>query len=468
MNLQELLGDTVYPINIPSARNNKDNKLGITFGHLYNYFYNYNGQSYHTLVEPKGIEEYYLFMNDQDLLLIALSEYMIDCKIEDNLLTIYVYLFDNKDSPLEVPFIYDLNDLDSLYELNKLLGQDKIDIFFTELINDVLIIQSSFEMMLPKDFKDYLNSKINKYINENYNNISELSAEHEKQVVELDEIINDKGSIDRDFKKYNWVDVKEFAKKIFWNYGFEMPWAEDAWNILMFNDAVRSDNIVSAKHNDYECGDIILWLVALNDIYFKYKVAADYEPIDESDLLEYMSRLNSYEKYIGSYLKKGIFQEFNKTLVEGKILEDELNNIKSSKFEFINDITGTSIEFEVLYREIENRKELFKQIMWNYFEKNDILISFFMQGQHWCDNYFDLDKKIKKIEEKYDKILSEIKKGKVIKYYIGNKTFKYKDAEDVEYDRKSELEELEQEYNSKMSDAQNIGVYSWIGNGMVL
>jgi hypothetical protein len=58
-------------------------------------------------------------------------------------------------------------------------------------------------------------------------NLQEFSGDKEYSISQINKYIN------MDFKKYNWVDVKEFAKNIFWNYSFEMPWAEDAWNILM-------------------------------------------------------------------------------------------------------------------------------------------------------------------------------------------------------------------------------------------
>lgn len=40
------------------------------------------------------------------------------------------------------------------------------------------------------------------------------------------------------FKKYNWIDVQTYAESVFYNYAYELPWAEDMWNILMFNAVV--------------------------------------------------------------------------------------------------------------------------------------------------------------------------------------------------------------------------------------
>ena len=401
MNLQELLGGIEYQINIPSARINPENELEFsTFSHLYNYFNDYNSQSYHTLVKTKGIEEYYLLMNDQDLILLALSKYMVECEIKKETLTIYIHLYDNKKNPFEVPFIYDLNDINTLYELNKVLNQDKIDLFFIELINNILIIEHSIEIILPQDIKIHLNSEINKYINENYNNIEKLPVEQERQVVRLDEILDNKKNmdcVDRDFKKYNWVDVKVFAEKIFWNYGFEMPWAEDAWNILMFNNIVKSDDSVQTKREQCEYGDIILWLVAMYDLYFEYKAAGDYESIDDADILEYIYSLDDAEKYIGIYLKDAIYEELNNQLVEGKCNQCEFYNIETSTFQFINDDTGTSIAHDVYNKEIERRREIVENIIWEYFSKDNISISKFMEGTHWCENYLDNKKKEKKL-----------------------------------------------------------------------
>lgn len=170
MNLQDILIDVDNPVNAISALNSPKKQLDIKkYSDLYDYFRKYHGQSYHSLVDSSKTEEYYLLMNDQDLILMMISAYSIDFKIEGSLLTIYISLYDNKDTPLNVPFIYSLDNLDSLFELNRLINQSKINFFFIESINNILTIEYKIEILIPDDFKKHLNFQINMFIEENYN-----------------------------------------------------------------------------------------------------------------------------------------------------------------------------------------------------------------------------------------------------------------------------------------------------------
>jgi hypothetical protein len=283
MGLSDIVKNISYSVDIRSILDNPDNKLGFyTYANLYNYFVNENGQSYHTLVNSKksGIrEEFCLLMNDVDIILMTIDGYGLDYEIKHDLLTIYTYIKDYQEHPAKIPFIYNLNDLMTLYELDILLKQESIDLFFIELINDILMIEYKLEIVMLDEFKENLRNDIDTYIRNNELNIFDGIA-YKKPVIAIEEILGDMNNIKNNntdnFARYNWVDVKDIAKKIFWNYEFEMAWAEDAWNIIMFNDVVKSDKIVQIKHDDYEYGDIILWLVAMYDLYYEYKVAADY------------------------------------------------------------------------------------------------------------------------------------------------------------------------------------------------
>ena len=79
------------------------------------------------------------------------------------------------------------------------------------------------------------------------------------------------------FKKYSWVDVKEIAPSIFYNYGYELPWAEDMWNILMFSAVVNSDHVAPSNLTDYDYGDILVWLLSIQDLLYDYKVCLEHE-----------------------------------------------------------------------------------------------------------------------------------------------------------------------------------------------
>jgi hypothetical protein len=272
-----------------------------------------------------------------------------------------------------------------------------------------------------------------------------------------------KKNYNEDFVRYNWVDVKDIAKKIFWNYSFEIAWAEDAWNILMFSGVIRTDNIIGAKCTDFEYGDIILWLVAMYEIYYSYKVAADYESIHGPTLLEHIYDVHNAEKYIGTYLNDKIYQELNDRMIEGSVPEIEFYDIESGNFVFSED----SIAFEVYIREIQERCEIIKRKTLEYFDYNDMLIEF-MGGIHWVENYFDMDLKKDKIVNKFEKILGKIREGHIVKYYIGEREFEYENEDEVNEDMEEELNELEHECNGFTSDAQQGQVYAWIDNGMEL
>jgi hypothetical protein len=268
------------------------------------------------------------------------------------------------------------------------------------------------------------------------------------------------------FEKYNWADVKDIAKRIFYNYEFEIAWAEDAWNIVMFNDVVISNKTAQAKHDDYEYGDIIIWLVSMYDLYYEYKVVADYESINGADLREYIYYVDNAEHYISTYLNNEIYEELNERLLNGEAPMCEFYDVKSDNFVFSED----SIAFEVFRREVKKRREIITSRILQFFNYKTVAISEFMEGTHWYENYFNnyfnIEVKRKRIIEKYDKILEKVREGNVVIYYIGDREFEYIDEDEVESDMEAELEELENECNKFKSDAQTIRVYGWIDNGM--
>jgi hypothetical protein len=80
-------------------------------------------------------------------------------------------------------------------------------------------------------------------------------------------------------RKYNWVNVKTYAETVFWNYSYEFPWAEDMWNILMFDSVVDSSVVAPSGLCDEDIGDILLWLLAMQDLLYDYKVCITHESI---------------------------------------------------------------------------------------------------------------------------------------------------------------------------------------------
>lgn len=62
--------------------------LGLIPTGIYNFFRIDESQSFHGLVALKGVDEFYLLMNNLDLLLIAISKVGFEYRLDDSLLTI--------------------------------------------------------------------------------------------------------------------------------------------------------------------------------------------------------------------------------------------------------------------------------------------------------------------------------------------------------------------------------------------
>jgi hypothetical protein len=468
MELYELFKDRAYHVKFPSINDTLESKLDFyKYEHLYNYFYKKSGEVYHSLAGSNYAEEYYLVTNYSKLQLEDIHEYGLDYKMSNNLLTINIALYDEAESPLEVSFIYDLNSLDTLFELSVFLKQTEVDLFFLEMLNNKLYLEGKINIVLLHDFKMSLKSSIENYINSNIGKISAQGVYEEKEIVyiEASSLTKEINEEIRDFKTYNWVDVRYYAETIFYNYEFEMPWAEDAWNIVMFNDIVKSDNINPASCSDCDEGDMIIWLAALYDIYHEYKIAADYE-YDERSPMEHIERIYNVKNYISSFLKVEVYKELNRQLLEGSCSEQEFYDVSEDAFVFEDYYDEPSIAYEVFYKEVKKRREMIYKIFYKYFRRNTVLISRFMEGTHWCDNYLMEAEKRQAIEDKYDKILEQINKGKVVVFVDENSEYEYEDEDSVCKDMEYELEEFENEILKYKSNAQTGRVYDWISKGM--
>jgi hypothetical protein len=200
MELNNIVKNLSFNVDIRSILDNPDNKLDSnTYANLYDYFINVNGQSYHTLVNSKmsGIrEEFYLLMNDVDIILITIDAYGLDYEIKHDLLTVYIYIKDYQEHPAKIPFIYNLNDLMTLYELDILLKQENLDLFFIELINNILMIEYRMEVIMPNEFKENLRNDIDGYIQNNGSEIIEETF-HRKPVITIKKTLLDMSNVEK-------------------------------------------------------------------------------------------------------------------------------------------------------------------------------------------------------------------------------------------------------------------------------
>jgi hypothetical protein len=167
MGLQSVVKGIEYYIDIPSINASPDNKLdACSYEHLYSFYQEYESPSYHSLVGPTASkrEEFYFSLDQSDLILIAVSKCGLDYSLDENILTVQIWLYDNDRQPLVVPYLYDLNNISVLYELEIMLNQDNIEMFFVEFINDVLTVVHNIDIILPEPLKDSIRGGVDAYI----------------------------------------------------------------------------------------------------------------------------------------------------------------------------------------------------------------------------------------------------------------------------------------------------------------
>lgn len=268
--------------------------------------------------------------------------------------------------------------------------------------------------------------------------------------------------------KYNWVDARLLAEKIFRNYSFELPWAEDMWNILMFNDIVISKNMIGSKLDDYDKGDIILWLLAMDRLYFDFKVRLTlaFETGRES-LLERTWHIDNADEYKAETLHNDIINRLKYATHDIDIDKDdhcEINLLDVDPDEY-------KYEFEdALFEEVKRRKEVVIKSIYSYFENDFLKITEFMQGIHWYENYLNINdfigKEEERIRDKFENYFLIINEGKVINYKDGEIDCLFEDEHDVEYQMEIELGRLIDLYRKNVYDENSNWIYSWVSGGM--
>ncbi|MCM1988818.1 hypothetical protein [Oceanirhabdus seepicola] len=430
--------------------------------------------SHHSLVNSKDgsiDDELYVINSQYAFIFEGTDEINFEYKIIDDILTINVLFIGSGYCVFTMPFVYSLTERRSVYELSILLQQDIVNILFLYQSEYYLGIEYKSELVLPEEFKNYIIEAIDELYDYNCDDEYNIATKIEKEVVNIEELLEKNKCNDNEFEynKYNWVDVKEIAEKIFYNYSFEINWAEDAWNIFMHQGVVISDKITKTDHDNYEYGDILLWLIAMYDLCFEFKYVIDHAYYDESELIDQIYSIDEGEKYIGTYLMDEIYEELNERLIEGNTPECEFYDKKSQSFNLGSDSYSgdTSIAYDVCVREVEYRRKIFKNQIINYFNNDAREIYKFMIGEHWVKYYFNMEEKRENIENKYDKIIKVISEGKIAKYSIGTERFfEVSDEHEAEEDRERELEELEEKYNANIAYVETCAGINWVVDEM--
>lgn len=281
---------------------------------------------------------------------------------------------------------------------------------------------------------------------------------------------NEKKRSTIDYKQYNWVDIKHYAEKMFWNYSFEIAWAEDMWNILMFQDVVNSKSIANRDLNDFETGDAILWLISMHRLYYDFKVRMGIESWqNREELLETTSRIDDIfvDQCLIEYLADDIKIRFATTEYGLDMEIDELKNFDLSKIDF----EVYEYEFEdALHEEVLRRKDVIISKIFDFFNNEYGLIIEFMQGIHWYNNYLNINnwisKKEDEIERKYERIMSFIKDGYKVSLKEGKTKYLFEDESDVENEMDNELRDLQELYYKNVYDDDTYNLSIWADGGM--
>jgi hypothetical protein len=280
------------------------------------------------------------------------------------------------------------------------------------------------------------------------------------------------------FQKYNWVDVKKVASEIFCNYGYMIHWAEDAWNLLMFEKPVTEQNTIPKELTEFEEVDTLLWLIALYDLFYDYQVKIDHESgysqyerltdsgyevieVSPKDFDYFFSSIDNWEHKVAEFLKVKIYEYLlNEDFSLDKYHFNSTNKSKE-KNHIEQDLTYHFI-YTVLIAEIESRRSVVVEKITDIFNKNSSLILSFMAGYHYVDHYSNYKLIVKQIENSKQERLDE-------------------DPELEEYEVDEEIEDeiknLIDEYPVSINDIQGYfdgdfdpwdvsEVYEWIDSGM--
>jgi len=161
------------------------------YGGLYNYFFNVRGESYHVLTQNLNMTvmmkpELYILINNSGLNnKVAYCDIKYKIRLNCNTLTIFLVIYDNPKNPLEVPFIYSLDDPGTSFELSKLLEEETIDVFFIEAIKDKLYQRNFRRIDFDKETKDQVRNLIQEYLDAQY-----LDDEEEEDFFNFVDMLN--------------------------------------------------------------------------------------------------------------------------------------------------------------------------------------------------------------------------------------------------------------------------------------
>lgn len=166
------------------------------FSGLYHYFFEVNGKSYHVLTRSMDMTimmkpEFYILTKNSELdNSVPYCDMKFNPELNGNILTLHLTIYDNPQNPLKVPFIYDIDNPNTSFELSQLLEQNCIDIFFIKIKRSFLKTKKCLfqENSRQLKFENKLKNEIANFI-QSY--LDQQCAEDEDIDKEIEDIIED-------------------------------------------------------------------------------------------------------------------------------------------------------------------------------------------------------------------------------------------------------------------------------------
>lgn len=285
--------------------------------------------------------------------------------------------------------------------------------------------------------------------------------------IDSDEIRSKHGKADKEEKisytRYCWATIEAIAKEIFSKNKAELSWAEDMWNVLMFKDVVKLENLYKPSYNQRERGDIILWLMAMYNFYYEFKVASGLCKLINYDYFDGVYFIADSMIAIGEFLSEEIKREVNDKISRGISFKHEIFDLENQCFNF----EPGAIAYKLCVKKISERREVIISAINMYCnEPMDILK--FMEGTHWCENYFNYKKRKDEIISCYQEIKTQIKRGVSVTHSIGQAKVEYVDEEDANEYMEKEIEELKLAMKKFILVGDETNRLMWLDNGMKL
>lgn len=263
------------------------------------------------------------------------------------------------------------------------------------------------------------------------------------------------------YTRYFWSTIEDIAKDIFSDGKHEFCWAEDMWNVLMFNDVVKYENLFKPSYGKRERGDIILWLIAMYNLYYEFKVASGLCKLINYDYFDGVYFIEDSMKAIGEYLSESIMKEVNNKIAKGRILKYEVFDMENQCFNF----EPGAIAYNLCIKEVSERRKIITDAL-NKYCNGPMEILRFMEGVHWCENYFNYKEREEEILSWYEDIKAHIKRGLSVTYRRGDNQFEYVEEEDTIDDMEGELKALRCEMNESILEGNEINRLMWLDNDM--